>query len=89
LRGRKELDRYGAPATAAEPFITVLVRNLLKDAVDEAVKQHFKDNAETINNMVQDVVKAGIGKVVLDTLNARFSSEMYMLGQAIQNNLHR
>ena len=84
---KPKYDQYQRMVGQEDPFITTVVRDLLKDRVTDATKKYFEDNAEAINAKVDQIVKDGLAKVVYDQFNAQFHGSLMAFGNMVRDNI--
>lgn len=80
-------NNYGTITHTEDPFIFPVIKELLNKQVEDHVKKYFKDNNDKILLLVDEVVKDGLGKAILGSIDALFSNAMFNLRNDIQNKL--
>lgn len=61
------------------PYFVEMVRDLMKEAVEKQVKEHFTANAELIKEQVAETLQQGIGQAVLKALAAQWQDPLFQL----------
>lgn len=77
------VNEWGRVTGQKTPLAHTLVKELLKERVDVLLTQWIKDHPDQINDIIKEVVTAGIGNALISALTTKFQSDLYMF----QNNL--
>ena len=80
-------NSYGSPNGTKEPFIYPLVRELIKGRVNEKVDEWIKENPEKIQETLNEILKMGVGGAVIEVLNNKLNSDLFMFKNSIEQRL--
>lgn len=72
-----------------EPLITNIVKELLSEKVNLAVKGWFKDNPEAMTPILDEVIKSGITKTIFNQIDSALSTEFITFGNHVIEEIKR
>lgn len=70
------------------PFVYQLIKELLEPQVRLVVSSYMEQHNEEIKQVIADVVKAGIGQILVDAITSKFRWELQEFEQGIFNRLN-
>lgn len=78
---------YGAKPTPA--LMHEIIKECLGKQVQAEVNNWIKDNNKEVTEMIDQVIKNGIGMALISAINMKFSGEMMIFQNNLVNNLNR
>lgn len=69
------------------PLLHVLVREALQPMVKEVIEAYVKEHNNEVLNIVNRVVKEGVGNAVITAMNSQFQNQLLNFQVNIQNQL--
>ena len=84
-RQQKE-DSYGRKTTT-EPLIYSIVKECFQKPVNDQVVAWFTTNADIVETLIEQSIRDGISKIVLQSLDRKLQSSLFAFGESLQANL--
>jgi DNA-binding protein Fis len=82
-----ELDRYNSLNIKREPLMSSIVKECLNKQVELAVKDYFASNPEEVKSLVDQVLREGLTKCVLQVMDNKLQNSMFQMRDSISNML--
>lgn len=79
-------DRWGA-TTEHEPLITAVVKSILYDRVKDEVTKWFEEHPTEVMSIINNVIRDGITKVVLNGIDSKLHSSLITLQSNIMQSI--
>lgn len=74
---KERVDNSGYNKVTKPPYFVELLQTHLKEQVRETVLVWFKENPEVVTSILDDIVKEGIAKAVMQAIDSRMSAPLY------------
>ncbi|EKD22706.1 MAG: hypothetical protein ACD_84C00004G0008 [uncultured bacterium] len=80
---------WSAKSAEKEPLIQEIIKETLRPAVEQAVKDWILSHEAEIMQMTNNVITNGVGAAVMSALTSQFSIPLSMLQSNVSTMMHR
>lgn len=78
---------WGGGTTESPCLMTTILTDLLTEQVKIAAEAWLKDNQEMVTDMLEEVIKDGVGRAALNALSSQFQDQLITLQMNMQQQL--
>lgn len=75
-------------STKKEPWLVEMIRELMREQIKAAVAKWLEDNKEQVLKIVEDLIRDGAGKALLDSFTVQMSGPLADLRNSIASQLN-